>query len=560
MKKIFNYILPLAMSFSLASCDDFLDLKQQGTENSENYFNQINNAIAAVNGVYDILAFDEGSDADGQWRAGHFDFMVGDIISDDAERGSHDGENTDLLKFAGGQIETTNEKVTAFWIHGYWGISRANFVLEGLENVTWSPSMRDRIRGEALFLRAYYHWYLVRMFGPIMVFTESVQPSDFGKVQRQPVGVVYAQIAKDLKEAAELLPERSEYAVTDMGRATKGAANALLARVYMFQIGTDELNTTVKWSDVYDATNKVISSGQYKLLDNYAMLWETENDNSIEGVFEIQTGEGAEEYAPGSIGSNLYQYCGNRDEGLWGHNNPTKNLFDAFEEGDPRLSSTVYGPEFNEGILYGERKTLSRDQMGSNWLCRKLALPAIPSPARAGNKNIKVIRYADVLLMHAEAAYHLGNEDVAREKVNEVRARARKSTYCKGYTEGKNDYSAAPENNPTLLPDVTTSGNELFEAICHERRVELAMESLRFFDLIRWGKLIENMGYEKETARQSGGSYDGFYSENVNMYYRNISTNLSNCSYKGAGSNRIFVLPIPQSEVQAYGVKQNDGY
>ena len=100
------------MSCSLMSCNDFLDLKEQGKENSENYFNDKENAIMAVNGIYDILAYDEGNDADGVWRGGHFDFFLGDIVSDDAERGSNEGEGTDLFKIAGGKIESSMEKVT----------------------------------------------------------------------------------------------------------------------------------------------------------------------------------------------------------------------------------------------------------------------------------------------------------------------------------------------------------------------------------------------------------------------------------------------------------------
>lgn len=559
MKKLVYYIASAAVTLSMSACN-FLDLSPQGSENSENYFNTIDNAIYAVNGIYDMLQLDEGNGPDGQWLGGHFDFFLGDMTSDDAEKGSDDTDNISLLRIAGGTSAASLEQAENFWIHGFWGVSRANYVIEGLNKATFDEGIRNRLMGEALFLRGYFNWYLVRMFGPIPLFTESVQPSDFGTVQRVSVNEVYKQVAQDLLTAAELLPTRSQYSTNDLGRATKGAAQALLARVYMYQIGTDPNNQSVDWNNVYNLTGEVVKSSEYKLLKNYAMIWETENDNSTEGVFEIQFGNGSEEYAPGSIGTNFYQYQGHRDSGLgWNFNNPTKDLVDAFEEGDPRLSSTVYGADFNEGILYGV-KMKYETQKGSAWLSRKAALPEVPAFARAADRNIRVIRYSDVLLMHAEAAYHLSKEEEARNMLEVVRDRARNSTYCKGYAEGKKDYSSAPADITKLLPKVTATGDALLQAIWHERRVELAMEGHRFFDLVRTGRFIDNMTNEKETQRKPGGLYDGIYSEGVNQYFVNINSNLSAKCFTGANGNKVYVLPIPLKEVQAYGLEQNAGY
>ncbi|PID69278.1 MAG: RagB/SusD family nutrient uptake outer membrane protein [Flavobacteriales bacterium] len=562
MKKIIYYIV-LPLLFSLFACQDYLDLTQQGVENSDNYFNSENNAIYAVNGIYDLLQFDEGAGPEGQWVGGHFDFFLGDMTSDDAEKGSNDSDNNSLLRIIGGTGSPSLTQAESFWIHGFWGVSRANYVIEGLEDVTWDKELRDRLMGESLFLRAYFNWYLVRMFGPIPLFTSPVQPSDFGNAKRVSVNEVYTQIAEDLKNAATLLPTRSEYTAANMGRATKGAAQALLARIYMYQIGTDIDNQTVTWQDVYNLTNEVILSGEYKLLSNYAMLWETENDNSVEGVFEFQFGKGSEEYAPGSIGTNFNQYQGNRVDGSgWGFNNPTVDLVNAFENGDPRLSCTIYGESYNSGIVYGEKKKYEADQQGSPWLNRKAALPKLPSLPRAADRNIKIIRYADVLLMNAEAAYRLGKEGEAREKVNAVRQRARTSTYCMGYAEGKMDYSAAPANTNGLLPDISSSvsGDDLLKAIWHERRVELAMEQLRFYDLIRTGRFLDVMQTEKETERQTGGKYADYYSPNINNYFKGIKANLESKCYDGPNGNKVYVLPIPTTEVQSYGLEQNPGY
>ena len=559
MKRLM-YITSLAFGLAAASCNDFLDLTPQGSENSGNYFSESDNAIYAVNGIYDILQYDEGAGPDGQWLTGHFDFFLGDMTSDDAEKGSTETDNTPIARIVGGTSTSSLEQAEAFWVHGFWGVSRANYVIEGLQDVTWDAALRDRLLGEALFLRAYHYWYLVRTFGPVPLFTASVQPSDFGQVQRASVNEVYAQIAEDLKEAARLLPERSGYSANELGRATKGAANALLARVYMYQIGTDPDNTTVGWQEVYDATQAVIHSGEYKLLANYAMVWETENDNSQESVFEIQFGKGSEEYAPGSIGTNYYQYQGNRADWGWGFNNPTQSLVDEFEAGDPRLSCTVYGASFNDGIVYGDKKKFDAAGQGSPYLNRKAVLPEQPSIGRAADRNIRVIRYADVLLMNAEAACHLGKDDEAQARIEEVRKRARNSTYCKGYAEGKNDYSAAPADASTLLPEVKATGDALLKAVWHERRVELAMESLRFYDLVRTGRFLDVMEQDKETQRAAGGKYEGVYPEAVNQFYKGIRANLSQRCFDGPDGHKVYVLPVPLKEQQSYGLAQNQGY
>ncbi len=559
MKKLKYYIASAAVMLSVSSCN-FLDLSPQGAENSENYFNALDNAIYAVNGIYDMLQLDEGNGPDGQWIGGHFDFFLGDMTSDDAEKGSDDTDNIGLLRIAGGTSASSLEQAEFFWIHGFWGVSRANYCIEGLEAATFDEDMRNRLMGESLFLRGYFNWYLVRMFGGIPLFTSSVQPSDFGSVKRSSVNEVYQQIEADLKKAIELLPTRSQYATNDLGRATKGAAQALLARVYMYQIGTDKDNSTINWTNVYNMTDAVIKSGEYRLLKNYAMIWETENDNSSEGVFEIQFGNGSEEYAPGSIGTNFYQYQGHRDSGLgWNFNNPTKDLVDSFEEGDPRLSSTIYGENYNDGILYGE-KMKYETQKGSAWLSRKAALPEVPSFARAADRNLRIIRYADVLLMHAEAAYNTGKEEEARNMLEMVRERARNSTYCMGYAEGKKDYSAAPAETDKLLPKITSSGNDLLLAIWQERRVELAMEGHRFYDLVRTGRFLDNMANEKETQRNTGGIYDGVYSDAVNQYFVGVRSNLAARCFDGPNGNKVYVLPIPLKEVQGYGLEQNPGY
>jgi hypothetical protein len=559
MKKIRYFVMSAALILSLSGCNDFLDLKPQGAENSGNFFNTKENGERAVIGIYDMLQLDEGAGPDGQWMGHHHDFFMGDIRTDDAEKGSNDGDYGEMWEMVDYTITPQNGFSTNFWIHGFWGVSRANFALDNLPSVTWDPAVRDRLIGEAYFFRAYFYWYMVRIYGGVPLFTTSVSPSDFGKVKRATLNECYTQIAKDLTKAIELLPTKSLIPTAETGRVSKGAAQALLARIYMYQIGTDK-DSKITWQQVYDLTNAVISSGEYSLMTNYAKLWETENKNNEESVFEVQFGVGASDKAPASIGNNCYNFQGNRkDDSGWGFNNPTPDLYDAYNvdvTNDPRQSCVFYGEKYNNGVLYGVKRKYDRKEQGSDWLNRKAALPVKPALAKASDRNIKIIRYADVLLMHAEAAWYLGKFDEAKAKVNMIRARARVSTYCMGYAEGKMDYSAAPAK--VNLPDITSSGDQLLQDIWKERRLELAMEALRFYDLVRTGRYFDVLDVEKNQKRAPGQSYG--LGDKPYKQFPNLKANGIARSIDGPDGHKVPLIPIPQTEVQAWNMEQNPGY
>ncbi|MBL7968755.1 MAG: RagB/SusD family nutrient uptake outer membrane protein [Prolixibacteraceae bacterium] len=559
MKRIIYIFLAALLILGLSNCSDFLDIKPQGAENSANFFDTQENGVRAIIGIYDMLQLDEGAGPDGQWMGHHHDFMMGDIRSDDAEKGSNDGDYGAMWEMLNFTMTPQIGFAGDFWIHGFWGVSRTNYALDNLPEVKWNPAVRDRLIGEASFLRAYFYWYLVRIYGGVPLFTSSVKPSDFGKVKRASLNECYKQIAADLQKAIELLPEKSTIPVAETGRVSKGAARALLARIYMYQIGTDKDSKTT-WQQVYDLTNAIITSGEYSLVPNYAKLWETENKNNEESVFEIQFGVGASDKAPASIGTNFYNFQGNRkDDSGWGFNNPTPDLVEAYNvsvTNDPRLSCVIYGEKFNNGILYGVKRKYDRNEQGSDWLNRKAALPVKPAQAKASDRNIKVIRYADVLLMHAEASWYLNKFDEAKAKLNMVRNRARNSTYCMGYAEGKMDYSAAPTT--VNLPDITSAGNQLRDDIWKERRLELAMEQLRFYDLVRTGRYFTAMDAEKNTRRAPGQTYG----LGIKAYkqFPDLKVNGLAKSIDGPNGNKVPLMPIPQTEVEAWGLEQNPGY
>lgn len=549
------YIVLLSGLF-LTSCTDFLELNPQGQENSGNFMNTEENAIKAINGIYDILSQTEGRGPDGIWMSHHYDFFMASVASDDAVKGSTLPDMPELAAIEDYRAQVGNSIAQAFWIHGFWGVFRSNYAIKNLATSPISENLKNRLLGESHFLRAYHYIYLMRHFGGVPLFEQPVNPADFGKVQRASLHETFEFINADLQKAISLLPEKSAYPQSDLGRATKGAARAFLAKSLMYQIGVDNEGSHT-WQEVFDLTSAIISSGEYSLVSNYATLFEHENKNSAESVFEIQAAEGTAGDPPGSVGNAYSLFQGNRVSNTnanagWGFHNASQNLVNAFDPTDPRLSSTVYGIGFNGEILYGAQMKFDRNEQGSNYLNRKAALPSKPSLDKAANKNIIVFRYADVLLMHAEAAQRLGNDGVARQYLNMVRERARNSSYCKGYVSGSPDGYSMPVTTPNI-PNITASGTALLEAIILERRLELAMEFNRLWDLIRTGKLVEVISKAKDTGRVGAGSKD-------EVRHEGIGSRITAHALTGKNNTVIPVLPIPLTEVESWGIQQNPNY
>lgn len=553
------------------SCNDFLNnVAPQGQEASTVFMEEQANAELAVAGMYNMLAFCRGSGPDGDWVDNHFDSYFGSMMSDDSEKGSQPADNPNgLTQLTMYQLTPTLVLNKFFYIHGFWGVSRANFVLDNVIDADFDPAVRDRMLGEAHFFRAYYYFYLLQHFGGMPIFRKSVVASDFGTVPRASYSETMQFIIDELKEAEELLPNKEEYTSTDLGRASKGSARGLLARVLLYRLGTDsECPNT--WQDLYDVTSTIISSNSYRLAPNYATLFEevTDGDYRQESLFEY-TGKN------GSQNSGLvlpWFFEGNRSlPGGWGFNQPTQDLVDAFDESDPRLSCTVYGIGYNNGILYGAPSSFPdrAGQMMTNYYNRKTATYGGESGQDAllygTTKAMFVIRYADVLLMHAEAAYYLNKEDEARDMVNKVRQRARQSSYCQGFVVGDPRAYTFPETVPNV-PDIAESvtGQALLEAIWHERRLELAMENIRTFDLIRTGRLLDRVSKVKDQYRTGGAgpinTNNGAEQEiRIPGIAENIQTYCLKVSVPGVGGGERYLplLAIPDTEITYWNIEPN---
>ncbi|KAA6345079.1 hypothetical protein EZS27_007314 [termite gut metagenome] len=215
--KAYKLIGLLFLSLLFNSCDDFLELEPQGKEPSTIYMNKEVNAENAVTSMYQMLRFASGSGPDGNWVDTHFEFFFGSIASDDAEKGSSTSDMYNLTLISNYMMDPSNPIMRYYYIHGYWAISRANYVLYNLIQSPLDEKLKARMRGEALFIRAYYYFYLLRHFGGMPLFSEPVKASDFGNVPRASITETFDFIINDFQEAITLLPEKNEYSSAQTG-------------------------------------------------------------------------------------------------------------------------------------------------------------------------------------------------------------------------------------------------------------------------------------------------------------------------------------------------------
>jgi hypothetical protein len=570
MKKMITYkIISLLFVVTLMTgCNSFLDeVEPQGKELSEAYMNDEEKAEKAVTAMYWMLSLNAGNGPDGNYVDNHYDLFLAGAASDDADKGSMLNDLPELQILASYQFTAGAERVMRpFYVHGFWAVAIANYVLKNLETSPIDEYVKTRMKGEAHFFRAYYYFYLLRHFGGLPILREPVVKEDFGRIPRATFSETFDFIIEEFKEAARLLPPRSDYEAADLGRASRGSAQGMLARVMLYRIGTDPDAATkgTTWQALYDLTGEITG---YRLMDNYAALFEEVTDGNYreESLFEY-TGKGGWQNS-GKVLNWYFQAVRGDWFGMgWGFNQPTQDLVDAFggaNTADPRLSNTVYGIGINGGNLYGAQPPYNRgDNMMTNYYNRKAAVQGgFNAMLNGTTKAMILIRYADIKLIRAEAAYYLGLESEARSLVNEIRDRARKSTYCMGWNN-TTGFSQKPDPAAALaaLPDLdnTVTGQALLEAIWKERRLELAMEDFRTFDLVRTGQLLERVGKVKDDYRNPSHPD---YKNNGEVRIPGIRENIQRyCMHKtvnipGTPADRyIPTFPIPEADVNYWNI------
>ena len=395
-----------------------------------------------------------------QWQTHVFSFIgMTDIVSDDSDKGSTPSDGLFLQEIDEFTLTSTNVGPSSVWAGYYTGVFRSNLAVERIPDVPeMDEQLRSRLIGEAQFLRAYYYFNLVRWFGDVPLILE---PFPEGlEIPRTPRDEVYAQIEADLRDALAVLP--ASYSGVDVGRATSGAAQALLAKVAL---------TRGNFQMAADNALAVINSGRYALLPNYSTIFTEAGENSSESIFEVQ----AAAFEIGGGGSQYNEVQGVRGTPNlgWGFNRPSDDLIAAFEPGDPRREATIL--YVGEVLPDGSAIVEDNPNIDGERFNQKAFVPDHPGGNGNGPGNIRVFRYADLLLIAAEALNELGQSEEALTYLNQVRARARGS-------------------NTSVLPDITTTSQaELRDLIYHERRVELALEQQRWFDLVRTGRAADEL-------------------------------------------------------------------
>jgi len=465
MKKIFKTVMVFSLVFFTA-CDDYIEVEPIGPD-ADNYFNNEQEYESALIGAYDML------------QSSFWNVLLGVAASDDYAAGG-DSFNYDqpTIQNVNQMIHTPsdNNQLRDIWNLMYAGLNRANYLLEFKDKTDFSG--REQIIAQAYFLRAYYAFELAKHFGDIPLKVETRggvnrivdqriiigEQYDINRVGS--ISAVYSLIEEDLKEAISNLP----VVQSDVYKVTKGAAQALLGKVYLYHGTFDD----DKFADAASAFSDVIGSSQYSLKtgDDYLNLFETSAENGSESVFEIQY-TGVEPAGWNCIicseGSYFPKFCGPRSPydnsefvTGWGFCLPSQELYDLYDDDDARRDVTIYDLRDQQ-----DSYSQGRDDTGlfnKKYIPRKADDRAGSDPLNFAN-NYRSIRYADVLLMAAEADAQSGGAN-AETYLNQVRARA--------YGDNSHDYTAAE--------------GDILEAIYSERRKELAGEGHRFFDLVRTGQ------------------------------------------------------------------------
>ncbi|WDF65125.1 RagB/SusD family nutrient uptake outer membrane protein [Flavobacterium sp. KACC 22763] len=444
MKKIYISMFALSALFFTGCADDFLDVAptQSIPTSDVELYNTDSGAKTFVTSIYAKFL---------DWDMSSFGWIgLASITSDDADKGSSPGDTgTDKDVLDALTYNSSNPSAESTFIAQYDGINRCNQALNMIPKLDKAdPALRERLMGEAKFLRAFMYFTLVKCYGGVPIVDRLQNPtSEEDKkmlLTRKPLAEVYAFIEKDLQEAIAVLPNRSAYAADEKARASKGAAYALLAKVSLYQ---------KKWQQVIDNCNQITG---YALNPSYAKMFRLEGENDIESIFEIN-GNGAVPTKGIAGYSNTQGARGNGGWG-WGFNVPSQSLLNAYEPGDVRKNATII---FRNSTLYDGRVV---PETVENPMYNFKAYSSSYTDAWETDANIKYLRYGEVLLMKAEALNELGQTSEAIGLLNQIRHRAE------------------------LGDTPATSQAAVRTAIWKERRVELAFEFDRFFDLVRTGQ------------------------------------------------------------------------
>ena len=426
-------IILIFMSITAFSCSDsFTELAPTSNRNGADFYNTANDFEAAINSSYSGLQ-DNGVYGKAYWT-------MFEMRSDNSDQGLDATglarQFTEINQFTESAL---NEQVGNAWDGSYKVIANCNAILDRIDAADIDATIKSRITGEALFLRSLMYYHLAVAFGNIPLQLTPFVPGD--KLSQVPAATIYAQLIIDLKISEENLS--IFYTGSQQGKATKGAAATLLAKIQLTIGANSDAETTLR---------RIISNYEYSLEANYSDLWGVANENNGESIFEVQYLSGG--IGQGSTFTNDFSPSGNLQTGQgFGRNRPTATLETMFEAGDARFSASM-------GTSYVDE---DGDTITANYVTKYHGDHAIENDS---DINFVVFRYSDVLLMLAEA---IGESSESYSLINQVRARAG-------------------------LADIDGSTPDTFsEKLLKERQVELAFENHRWADLLRFGVAAEKV-------------------------------------------------------------------
>ncbi len=551
MKNQITYLVLLVAVLGF-SCDGFLDEEPVGAV-SPSVMTDPDNVEAVIIAAYSILngQIDGASNA---YNSPASNWTFGDVMSDDAYKGGGGtGDQNQIHLMEIYNINATITDVYRKWAALYEGVKRVNLAMQLLEKSdAFDADLKDTRMGELYFLRGHYYFELKRIYNRVPYIDETaVTVGDY-----YVSNTVYSSdelwglIEEHFQNAYDLLPDSQD----DTGRPNKMAALSYLAKTYTYE---------EKWDEVLTATDEVVNSGKYNLLANFRDVFLPDNDNSPEIIFAVQqsVNDGQSSNYNGSIGDRL-SAPGGPYYSQYGFHRPSQNLINAFktdENGlpvtdnvdvvdgdnlDPRLDHTVARP----GIPYLDLEVIyelawARDLSTYGEFSPKKRIVSANSDYYVNSwpyvnaLNYYIIRYADLLLWRAEAMVATSDLEGARAIVNQIRERAKNSQYVTSLdgTEDADNYVIG------LYTDAWGNQDEALQAVRTERRLELAMEGQRFFDLVRWGDAAQviNDYFEVEKTKRTHLT-NAHFTEGVNEYF-----------------------PIPQEYIDVAGsdvVTQRDGF
>jgi len=433
MKKIINIILIIFVG--MTSCNDFLSLSPEYQINEINYYQSEDDFETAIIGIYNTL----------QGLHNLTIMYPSELLTDNTTINSYTWTTT-ASEFDEAGVTSANGIINSIWTSCFTAIAYSNNIISRIDDIEMNETKRNQFEGEALFIRAYCYFYLVRLYGKVPIVEVAFRSPDeisAFDMTRQPISDVYSMIENDLTNAATLLNGTE----LSKGRASEGAAKTLLGKVYLTEGNYTSAATVLK---------EVIDMGTYSLVGDYGSMFDGTNEESDESIFEIEylsgdLGEGnsfSSSYTPGLFNMAIFPNNMNGN----GYMCPTQDLFDAYEDGDLRKAASVVD------------SVLLTDGTYEHTLCGLKFVDFSTGTSGDGGINYTALRYADVLLMYAEALNENNQTSAALPYINQVRERA-----------GLNDLSGLSKDEFTL-------------AMEKERRIEFFHEGHRWFDLLRTGR------------------------------------------------------------------------